>query len=95
MIASPSDEDGHGTHAASTAAGTFVKGASVLGNANGTAVGMAPLAHLAIYKVCTELGCANSDLLRGLDGAVEDRVDVMSISFGAGPLITCTQTWST
>ncbi|KAJ8626493.1 hypothetical protein MRB53_019800 [Persea americana] len=76
---------GHGTHAASTAAGTFVKGASVLGNANGTAVGMAPLAHLAIYKVCTELGCANSDLLRGLDGAVEDRVDVMSISFGAGP----------
>ncbi|RWR89326.1 subtilisin-like protein protease SBT1.2 [Cinnamomum micranthum f. kanehirae] len=85
IIASPSDEDGHGTHTASTAAGTFVKGASVLGNANGTAVGMAPLAHLAIYKVCTKLGCADSDLLRGLDGAVQDGVDVMSISLGGRP----------
>ncbi|XXG58821.1 hypothetical protein AAC387_Pa04g1026 [Persea americana] len=86
MIASsPSDEDGHGTHTASTAAGTFVKGASVLGNANGTAVGMAPLAHLAIYKVCTEQGCVDSDLLRGLDGAIQDGVDVMSISLGGAP----------
>ncbi|KAK4729011.1 hypothetical protein R3W88_021999 [Solanum pinnatisectum] len=37
---SPIDDVGHGTHTASTAAGGFVKGAYVYGNANGTAVGI-------------------------------------------------------
>ncbi|XXG67291.1 hypothetical protein AAC387_Pa06g0674 [Persea americana] len=82
MLSSPSDEDGHGTHTASTAAGAFVEGANVLGNANGTAVGMAPFAHLAIYKVCGQSSCADSDLLAGLESAIQDGVDVMSISLG-------------
>ncbi|XXG67299.1 hypothetical protein AAC387_Pa06g0679 [Persea americana] len=86
VLDSPSDDSGHGTHTASTAAGAFVIGANVLGNANGTAVGMAPMAHLSIYKVCGEFGCVSSDLLAGLDGAVQDGVDVMSISLGGGPL---------
>lgn len=55
---------------------------SLLGNANGTAAGMAPLAHLAIYKVCFGEDCANSDILAGLDAAVEDGVDVLSLSIG-------------
>jgi subtilisin family serine protease len=33
--ASPFDNQGHGTHTASTAAGNFVKDANALGNANG------------------------------------------------------------
>ncbi|XP_061348213.1 subtilisin-like protease 4 [Gastrolobium bilobum] len=79
----PIDEDGHGTHTASTAAGAFVKHAQVLGNAKGTAAGMAPHAHLAIYRVCYEDDCAESDILAGLDAAVEDGVDVISISLGS------------
>ncbi|KAL2516803.1 Subtilisin-like protease SBT1.2 [Abeliophyllum distichum] len=79
---SPLDDDGHGTHTASTAAGGFVSRADVLGNAYGTAVGMAPQAHLAIYKVCFGPDCPESDILAGLDAAVEDGVDVISISLG-------------
>ncbi|KAK4729008.1 hypothetical protein R3W88_021996 [Solanum pinnatisectum] len=47
---SPIDNDVHGTHTSSIAAGSFVKDASEYGNAKGTAVGIVPLAHLTIYK---------------------------------------------
>ncbi|KAE8055199.1 hypothetical protein FH972_012057 [Carpinus fangiana] len=80
----PFDDVGHGTHTASTAAGNYVKDANTFGNANGTAVGMAPYAHLAIYKVCSLLGCAESDILAALDAAIVDGVDVISMSIG-GP----------
>uniref|UniRef100_A0A5B6YUA7 Subtilisin-like protease SDD1 n=1 Tax=Davidia involucrata TaxID=16924 RepID=A0A5B6YUA7_DAVIN len=82
----PLDDDGHGTHTASTAAGRFVKNAGALGNANGTAVGMTPYAHLAIYKVCFGPDCPDSDILAGLDAAVDDGVDVISISLGSDSL---------
>ncbi|XP_047943951.1 subtilisin-like protease 4 [Salvia hispanica] len=73
---SPLDDDGHGTHTASTTAGNFVEGANVFGSANGTASGIAPHAHLAIYKVC----CSDSYILAGMDAAIEDGVDVLSLS---------------
>jgi len=83
----PVDDNGHGTHTASTAAGSWVQGASFYGQLNGTAVGIAPLAHLAIYRVCNGFGsCADSDILAGMDTAVEDGVDVLSLSLG-GPSI--------
>ncbi|KAK3429781.1 hypothetical protein EUGRSUZ_E01269, partial [Eucalyptus grandis] len=78
----PFDDVGHGTHAASTAAGAFVKNASALGNAKGTAAGIAPLAHLAIYQVCYIRGCLEADILAGFDAAIEDGVDVISLSVG-------------
>ncbi|XP_008238728.1 PREDICTED: subtilisin-like protease SBT1.2 [Prunus mume] len=78
----PLDQEGHGTHTSSTAAGNFVKGAAVFGMVKGTAVGMAPYAHLAIYRVCSVAGCAEGDILAAMDAAVDDGVDVLSLSLG-------------
>ncbi|KAG6780992.1 hypothetical protein POTOM_013872 [Populus tomentosa] len=83
----PIDGHGHGTHKASTAAGNPVPGASFFEQYNGSAVGIASSAHFAIYQVCSEfVSCSKSDILAGMDTAVEDGVDVLSLSLG-GPSV--------
>ncbi|RLN30520.1 hypothetical protein C2845_PM05G23360 [Panicum miliaceum] len=73
------DDVGHGTHTTGTAAGRFVEGASAFGprcrrrhrGRDGT--------RRAPGRV---QGCFESDLLAGMDAAVKDGVDVLSVSLG-------------
>ncbi|KAI0510264.1 hypothetical protein KFK09_010865 [Dendrobium nobile] len=78
----PIDEKGHGTHVAAIAAGTKVPDAEVLGQAHGTASGMAPRAHIAIYNVCSKKSCSHGNTIKGFDQAIIDGVDLIQISIG-------------
>lgn len=81
----PLDTEGHGTHVASTAAGSFVKNANVLGMGSGTSSGTAPMAYLSIYKVCYPIsGCDGLDTYAAIDQAIKDGVDIISMSISGG-----------
>lgn len=71
------DTDGHGTHVAATAAGN-----AYLTNYTG----VAPRANIISYKGCGDdsEGCDGSALIRSIDQAVADGVDVINYSIGGG-----------
>ncbi|KVH93166.1 Peptidase S8/S53 domain-containing protein [Cynara cardunculus var. scolymus] len=83
---SPRDHEGHGSHTLSTAGGNFVSDASVFGYGNGTAKGGSPHARVVAYKVCfppvNGNECFDADILAAFDMAIQDGVDVLSVSLG-------------
>jgi hypothetical protein len=78
------DDDGHGTHTASTAAGNEAVAADIFGIDRGEVSGIAPRARIVAYKACGEQGCVESDLMAAIDTAVADGVDVINYSIGGG-----------
>ncbi|PKA50651.1 Subtilisin-like protease SDD1 [Apostasia shenzhenica] len=79
---SPFDQNGHGSHVASIAAGNWGVPVVVNGCKFGFSTGMAPRARLAIYKALYPQGGTLTDLISAIDRAGGDGVDVMVLSIG-------------
>lgn len=88
---SPRDNDGHGTHTATTAGGNANVLADVNGIPMGKASGIAPRARIAAYKVCWSYqdpanillpknSCFTGDNVAAIEKAVRDGVDVLNYS---------------
>ncbi|KAJ8477274.1 hypothetical protein OPV22_021001 [Ensete ventricosum] len=79
--ASPFDGDGHGTHTTSIAAGNHGIPVIVSGHHFGNASGMAPHAHIAVYKALYKsFGGFAADVVAAIDQAAQDGVDIISLS---------------
>ncbi|KAG6501375.1 hypothetical protein ZIOFF_041254 [Zingiber officinale] len=78
----PRDDDSHGTHTSSTAGGSRSDEAAFFGYDPGEATGMAPCAHLAVYKAMWSsfAGSSSSDIIVAVDKAIINGVDVLSLS---------------
>ncbi|HWH05682.1 MAG TPA: S8 family serine peptidase, partial [Gaiellaceae bacterium] len=83
----PEDDNAHGSHTASTAAGNVVN--AVLTAPTLTLEreisGVAPHANLITYKACIAAGCLGASLVAAIDQATADAVDVINYSIGGGP----------
>ena len=78
------DDNGHGTHTSSTAAGNGGVSASIFGIPRGTISGIAPRAHIIMYRVCGDEGCFTSDSAAAVEQAILDEADAINFSIGGG-----------
>ena len=78
------DDEGHGTHTSTTAAGNAESPASIFGVPRDTVSGIAPRAHIITYKVCGLAGCFSSDTAAAVQRAIQDDVDVINFSISGG-----------
>lgn len=82
----PEDDNQHGSHTASTAAGNHVEAvveAPTL-DFESSLSGVAPHANLITYKACIAAGCLSPSLTAAIDQATADGVDVINYSIGGG-----------
>jgi subtilisin family serine protease len=78
------DDNGHGTHTASTAAGNANVQAVMYDMPKGVISGVAPRARVIAYKGLGNQGGFTSDLAAAIDQAVADGVHVINYSIGGG-----------
>ena len=83
-VCSPRDPEGHGTHTSSTAAGDCVASAVLYGVERGPVCGIAPGAHVIMYRVCAAQGCFASDSVSAVQQAIVDGVNVINFSISGG-----------
>ena len=88
------DDEGHGTHTASTAAGDANVQPTIFGRSFGRISGIAPRAQIIAYKALGNLGGFTSDLAAAIDEAVADGVDVINYSIGGGANLVTADTIS-
>src|SRR5690606_28298682 len=76
------DDNGHGSHTASTAAGNRHEATMTVGTSTHkvTVSGVAPRANVISYKVCMAIGCLSSATIAAVDQAIADGVDVLNYS---------------
>ena len=78
------DDNGHGTHTATTSAGNANVSAELFGVNRGQVSGIAPRAHIIAYRVCGDTGCFQSDSIAAVEQAILDQVDVINFSISGG-----------
>ncbi|HEY5519323.1 MAG TPA: S8 family serine peptidase [Candidatus Limnocylindrales bacterium] len=78
------DAEGHGTHTTTTAAGSRVSSAVLLGVDRGPISGIAPGASVIMYRVCIADSCYSSDSVDAVQQAILDDVDVINFSISGG-----------
>lgn len=85
---SPQDDNGHGSHTAGTSGGNRI-GEDAIPPPDPPGpfteiTGVAPCASLRIYKVCPQSNCPTSQVIAGINHAIEDGVDVINFSISGG-----------
>jgi Subtilase family/PA domain len=83
-ICSPRDSEGHGTHTTTTAGGDCVTSAVLYSVQRGPVCGIAPGAHIEMFRVCGSAGCFTSDSVSAVQQAIADGVNVINFSISGG-----------